>query len=82
MNNKILLNILIPEISTSYDVFIPINITVSELNTLLKQSISELAEYNFDNKARIYYQDDGNEIDASLIIKNTNLRNGSKIILL
>jgi hypothetical protein len=82
MNNKILLNILIPEISTSYDVFIPINITVSELNTLLKQSISELAEYNFDNKARIYYQDNGNEIDASLIIKNTNLRNGSKIILL
>lgn len=82
MNNKILLNILIPEISTSYDVFIPINIIVSELNTLLKQSISELAEYNFDNKARIYYQDNGNEIDASLIIKNTNLRNGSKIILL
>ncbi len=82
MNNKILLNILIPEISTSYDVFIPINITVSELNTLLKQSIGELAEYNFDNKARIYYQDNGNEIDASLIIKNTNLRNGSKIILL
>lgn len=82
MNNKILLNILIPEISTSYDVFIPINITVSELNNLLKQSISELAEYNFDNKARIYYQDNGNEIDASLIIKNTNLRNGSKIILL
>ncbi len=82
MNNKILLNILISEISTSYDVFIPINITVSELNTLLKQSISELAEYNFDNKARIYYQDNGNEIDASLIIKNTNLRNGSKIILL
>lgn len=82
MNNKILLNILVPEISTSYDVFIPINITVSELNNLLKQSISELAEYNFDNKARIYYQDNGNEIDASLIIKNTNLRNGSKIILL
>lgn len=82
MNNKILLNILVPEISTSYDVFIPINITVSELNILLKQSISELADYKFNNKARIYYQDDGNEIDASLIIKNTKLRNGSKVILL
>lgn len=81
MNNKILIKVLVPQISTSYDVFIPINITVSELNILLKQSISELVEYTFDNKIRLYYQDDGNEIDTSLIIKNTKLRNGSKIIL-
>lgn len=82
VNNKILITVLVPQISTSYDVFIPINITVSELNTLLKQSISELADYSFDNKSRLYYQNNGNEIDASLIIKGTNLRNGSKVILI
>ena len=82
MNNKILINVLLPSLSTFYDVFIPINISVSELNNLLKQSISELAEYNFDDKTRLYYQDDGNEIDASLIIKDTKLRNSSKIIML
>ena len=82
MNNKILINVLLPSLSTFYDVFIPINISVSELNNLLKQSISELAEYNFDDKTRLYYQDDGNEIDASLIIKDTKLRNISKIIML
>lgn len=82
MNNKLLINVLLPQLSTSYDIFIPINITVSELNSLLKQSISEMCEYIFNDKVRIYYQEDGKEIDASLIIKNANLRNGSKIIML
>lgn len=82
MNNKILIKILLPQLTICYDVFIPINITVSELNNLLKQSISEMYEYTFNDKTRIYYQEDGNEVDASLIIKNTKLRNGSKIILL
>lgn len=82
MNNKILINVIVPQLSTSYDIFIPINITVSELNNLLKESISELAEYDFDNETRLYYQETGLEIDLSNIIKNTNLRNGSKIIML
>lgn len=82
MNNKILINVIVPQLSTSYDIFIPINITVSELNNLLKESISELAEYDFDNETRLYYQETGLEIDLSNIIKNTNLRNGSKVIML
>ena len=84
MNNKIIIKVYVPEISVCYDVFIPINITVSDLTKLIVESITEMSNGGFtpNNRLRLYFKDTGEVIDNTKIVKETNLKNCSKVILL
>lgn len=46
-SNKILINLIVPAISKSYNIFIPVNKTVTETIMLLTQTINELTEGEF-----------------------------------
>ena len=46
-NNKILINLVVPTLSETYNVFIPINKTVAETIILLKKSINNLTDGEF-----------------------------------
>ena len=84
MNNKILINVDIPELDSEYDVFIPVNELVWKVNKLVLKSISDLSgvplntndKYVFINKItnKVY---NNNEI-----IIDTEIRNGTELILL
>lgn len=84
MNNKILINVDIPELDSEYDVFIPVNELVWKVNKLVLKSISDLSgvplntndKYVFINKItnKVY---NNNEI-----IIDTDIRNGTELILL
>ena len=55
MENKILVELMVPELEVSYDVFIPVTKRVGNLIALLVKAISELGiEYEFDNKLALY----------------------------
>ena len=84
MNNKVLIKLIIPELSESYDVFIPVNEIVWKIKKLLVKAVSDLSgtilDQNLDyvlidkNTCKIY---DNNEI-----IINTDIRNSSELILM
>lgn len=84
MNNKIIIEIFVPQLESSYDVFIPINITIHDVIKLVINSISEITNGGFtgDSKMRLYEKTTGEAIEYNLIVKNSNLRNGSKVILI
>lgn len=46
-NNKILINLVVPTLSETYNVFIPINKTVAETIILLNQTINNLTNGAF-----------------------------------
>ena len=78
MNNKILVTIYIPLLDEKYDIFIPVNKKVGTIKKTIIESIKNLQnkDYLLMNKK------DCKLIDENVYVKNSDIRNGSKLILL
>ena len=84
MKNKVLVELLVPDIEKKYNIFIPLNKTVGNVIILLSKSISELnnnANINFD-KACLYNSETCLTYKPEQIIRESNIRNGSVLILM
>ena len=84
MNNKILIEVEIPLIEKKYDVFIPINKKVGTIKTLMEQALVELTDkaYKPTEEANLYSKETGNIYDVNRTVRDTDLKNGSRIILI
>ncbi len=83
MNFKILVKLIVPEIQEEYELYIPINKTVGYCTKLFMKMITE--RYNVfpeETKANLYNRRTGEYYKSSLLIRNTNIRNGTELILL
>lgn len=83
MNNKVLVNIYVPKIEESYDVFIPIGRKVKKIIILSSKAVSELSNNTFPKNGanNLFNANTGDKYDPELIIKDTDIRNGTKLIL-
>ena len=84
MNNKILIEIEIPSIEKKYDVFIPINKKVGTIKKLLEQALVELSDKSFQivPDTNFYNKEDGEMYNVNHTVRDTTLKNGSRIILI
>lgn len=84
MNNKILIEVEIPLIEKKYDIFIPINKKVGTIKTLLEQALVELTDkaYKQNEEANFYSKETGDLYDVNRTVRDTDLKNGSRIILI
>lgn len=84
MNNKVLVKIIMPELDDSFDCFIPVNEVVWKIKKLILKSISDLTNSNFDLRADyvMVNKDNGRVYNSNEIIINTDIRNGSELILM
>lgn len=84
MNNKILIELEIPIIEKKYDLFIPINKKVGTIKALIEQSLQELTNqaYTPSDQTNFYSKESGNVYDVNKTVRDTDLKNGSRIILL
>ena len=84
MKNKVLVELIVPELEESYDIYIPVDKKVGSVVKLLNKAIFELSDgnYNVGEKSFIYNRDNGIRYDINQIIKETDIRNGTKIILI
>jgi len=82
-NNKILVSIYIPVTDEKYDVFIPIGRKVKKIIQLASRAISDLSPSNIPETAtkNLFNKTTGNMYDSEAIIKDTDIRNGAKLIL-
>ncbi len=81
--NKILITILVPSIDEQYDLFVPINMKITEAIDLIQSAIYELSgEYYHKNPSALLIDNiDGKIINPNNIVKYSGLRNGSRIML-
>lgn len=84
MKNKINVDILVPTINKTYNVFIPVNKTVGEIIYLLNKAINELTnnEFPITNNLTLINLYTNNLYDINYSVKNNKILNGSKLILL
>ena len=84
MKNKVLVDLIVPEIDEEYSVYLPINKKIGNIIILLNKAISELTngdfELSFTNS--LYNKDTCEQYSFDTLLFNTNIRNGTRLILL
>ncbi len=84
MENKVLVEIYFPAVEIVRDAFVPINKYLGEVRTLLVKMINEEAGFDYlnENSCMIYNKETGDIYDLNKTIIETDIRNGSRLILL
>lgn len=84
MENKVLIKLVIPEIDERYDVFIPVNESVWKIKIEMIKAISELSSLSLSSNENyiLINCDDCRIYRNSDIVLNTNIRNGSQLVLI
>ena len=82
--NKILICLYIPLIEKSYDLFIPINKKIGTVKRLIEEGLVELTDnsYIIKENTNFYSKDTGDIYDVNLAVRDTDLKNGSRVILI
>ena len=83
MNNKILVIVYVPLIEKDYDIYIPTVKKIGTVKKLIIKIVEELSEGAFkgDNTKFLYDKLTGEIISDELFVRDSNIQNGSKIIL-
>ena len=83
-NNKILIELEIPLIEVKYDMFIPINKKVGTIKSLIERSLIELTDLAYIPRAdtNLYSKETGDIYDVNKTVRDTDLKNGSRVILI
>ncbi len=83
MDFRVYVTIEMPILDKKYELFVPIDRRVHDLIEILQKSIPELKEgYYKENKLNLYSKSTGEVYDMNLIIKNSNIKMGTRLILL
>lgn len=83
MNNKVLIKLIVPEIDSKFDVFIPVNELIWKIKKMLVKSISDVKGVNLDmKKDYILLKKDNSRIyKNNEIVIDTDIRNASELFL-
>lgn len=82
--NKILVLVYFPLLEQEYDIYIPINKKIGTIKKTIINSIYELSEGNIKNpeKLKLYDKDSTMVYDNNIMVKNSGIKNGTKLILM
>ncbi len=82
--NKILVELEVPLTEKKYELFIPINKKIGTIKSLIESALVELTDgvYEIREDTNLYGKDTGYIYDVNKTVRDTDLQNGSRIILL
>lgn len=83
--NKYLITVIVPIAEFEYDIYIPNNKKIGTIKTLILESLSELSNNSFNKKieeVRMIDRDTGDEFENDMYVKDSKIKNGSKIIII
>ena len=83
MEYKILINLYVPEIEKNYEMYIPINKTISQVSLLINRLINTITGgiYPIKNNISIYNRKTSILYPKDLVIRNSDIRNGTELVI-
>ena len=83
MNFRVYVTLEIPIIDKKYELLVPVDRRIHDLISLLRKNIPELSD-NFYSKRvpALFNKTSGELYDMNLIIKNSNIKTGTRLILI
>ena len=85
MKNKVLVQLIVPYLESKYDLFVPVNKRVGHVIDLLCKTLNEITNGLYDENCedkKLYNAITGEMYNIQDLVRKTNIRNGSKIVLL
>ena len=84
MKNKVLINLFVPSIDNSYEIYIPVNESIKKVLELIVKSVVELSDGALNLKVGHYLMDPdaGIVYNDAQIVRETNIKNSKKVILI
>lgn len=81
---KILVNLSVPAISQSYDIFLPDFMRAAQLVPLIVSAVEELSDNMFisSHNELICFSEKGTLLDLEMSLKQSGVRNGDHLILI
>ena len=84
MDNKVLVKIVVLELDSSYDVFIPVNEQVWKITRLVAKSIYDLSGFQYNPVADKYIlvnKNTGLVYANNSIVYDSDIRNGTELLM-
>lgn len=84
MKNKILVKVYVPTIDEEYEIYIPVNESIDKVLQLIVKSIEELSDTSLGDlkNHKLLDPKTSNTYNDCDIIRDTNIKNSKKIILI
>ncbi len=81
---KILVEVFVPVLDRSFEIFIPLRSPMHEVLELIKKAVREMSDRRFiaNENTAICYRENGNIININLSVYELALKNGSKLMLI
>lgn len=81
---KVLVEVFVPVLDRSFDMFIPLQSPMYEVLELMKKAISEMSDGRFiaNQNTTICHREDGSILNINLSVYELEIRNGSKLMLI
>ncbi len=84
MKNKVLVELLVPEIDESFDIYIPINKKIGNIIELLNKALGELTDGSYIGSQNnfLYNVYTKERYQVNHLVVDTDIRNGTRLVLM
>lgn len=84
MKNKILIELIVPDVEEKFNLFIPASKRIGNVIVLVNKSVAELTNgaYIGTDRSALYNRDTGKMYEINDLVKNTDIRQGTSLILM
>ena len=84
MKNKVLVQIVVPDLDEKYDILLPISKKIGEIIILVNKAILEMKKGNYksNDNAKLYNTLTGISYQPDTVLIDTDIRNGSVLVLI
>ena len=82
MNFRVYVTLEIPILDKEYELLLPIDLRIHNIITLLVRNIPGLTQnYYSNNLPSLYNKSNGERYDVNVIIKDSNIKTGTRLLL-
>lgn len=83
MKNKVLVEVVVPFLDESYNIYFPINRRIGNIICLINKALYEetYGVYTGSNTTALYDTSTGEVYDMNKLVRETNIKNGTKVVL-
>ena len=82
--DKVVVEVYVPVLDRSFDIFIPLRSPMFEVLELIKKAVKEMSDGRFiaNENTAICHRENGTIININLSVYELEIRNGSKLMLI
>lgn len=81
--NKVLVFVNVPLIQKRYEIYIPIGMKICKVSKLIIKAINEITDNSYKKDVvSLYSKLSGKKYEENSIVKNTDIRNSTELVLI